>query len=382
MAEYQYYEFVAVDRPLTRTQMNELRRISTRAQISPTRFTNEYHFGDFGGDPSAMMARYFDAFVYVSNFGSREFMVRLPASAVDAQALRQTEVPYGTFSSQPAGDHIVLCFHGSNDDGDYDPADDDGPSWMVRLLGVRAALMRGDPRPLYLGWLLGIQTEVWPDEDIEPAVPLGLAELPPALKDLATFLWLDVDLLAAAAEASAPLRPAVGIEAWIAALPTEEKNRLLAEVADDGAAAVAAELHRRFQAERGSAVGSQPRRSVAELAELLAAAERQGDLRREREREAAEAKRARQAEEAAAAQELRLEALSRRGAAAWQDLDRQIARKQAAAYTEAVELLCDLRLLAQREQRQQAFRSRLWSIRGAHASKRSFIARLDAAGLR
>ena len=38
MSEYQCYEFVALDRPLTAKQMAELRAISTRAEISPTRF--------------------------------------------------------------------------------------------------------------------------------------------------------------------------------------------------------------------------------------------------------------------------------------------------------------------------------------------------------
>lgn len=32
MSEYQYYEFQAVDRPLTGTEMAELRALSTRAQ--------------------------------------------------------------------------------------------------------------------------------------------------------------------------------------------------------------------------------------------------------------------------------------------------------------------------------------------------------------
>lgn len=380
MSEYQYYEFVAIDRPLTRTEMDELRRLSTRAQITPTRFTNEYHFGDFRGDPSAMMARYFDAFVYLSNFGSREFMVRLPASAVDAQALRQTEVPFGVFNGQSAGDQVVLCFHGSDDDGEFASEDDDGASWMVRLLRVREALMRGDPRPLYLGWLLGIRAGAWSDEDLEPPVPPGLSELPQSLSDLAAFLWLDEDLVAAAAEASAPLAPAVGLRDWIAALPVEEKDRLLAQVADDKGPAVAAEIHRRFRSD--SAVHpdkAPPRRSVADL---LAAADAQGILRRERERLEAEKERAQQAAAAAAAQERRLVTLTRRGAAAWQDLERQIARKQAPAYAEAVDLLADLRLLAERERQQDAFRTRLSALRETHASKRTFIARLDAAGLR
>jgi hypothetical protein len=44
VSEYQYYEFVALDRPLTPAEMVELRSISTRAQITPTRFFNEYHW--------------------------------------------------------------------------------------------------------------------------------------------------------------------------------------------------------------------------------------------------------------------------------------------------------------------------------------------------
>ncbi len=38
MSEYQYYEFQAIDRPLTEQEMRELRAYSTRANITPTRF--------------------------------------------------------------------------------------------------------------------------------------------------------------------------------------------------------------------------------------------------------------------------------------------------------------------------------------------------------
>ncbi len=66
MSEYQYYEFRAIDRPLTAEELGELRRLSTRAKITPIRFVNVYHFGDFRGDPLALMEQYFDAFVYVA----------------------------------------------------------------------------------------------------------------------------------------------------------------------------------------------------------------------------------------------------------------------------------------------------------------------------
>jgi hypothetical protein len=69
MSEYQYYEFLAIDRPLTRKQINEVRQWSTRAEITSTSFVNEYHFGDFHGDPELLVNKYFDVMVYFANWG-------------------------------------------------------------------------------------------------------------------------------------------------------------------------------------------------------------------------------------------------------------------------------------------------------------------------
>jgi len=46
MSEYQYYEFVAIDEPLTPKRMAELRSCSSRANITSTSFVNEYQWGD------------------------------------------------------------------------------------------------------------------------------------------------------------------------------------------------------------------------------------------------------------------------------------------------------------------------------------------------
>jgi len=83
MSEYQYYEFLALDKALTSRQREELRQLSTRAEITATRFTNEYHWGSFRGDPEKMMAKYFDAFLYLANWGTRRLMFRVPRSALD-----------------------------------------------------------------------------------------------------------------------------------------------------------------------------------------------------------------------------------------------------------------------------------------------------------
>ncbi len=63
MSEYQYYEFLALDRPLDDRQQAEVRSLSTRAAITATSFINEYHWGNFRGDPNRMRERYYDAHV-------------------------------------------------------------------------------------------------------------------------------------------------------------------------------------------------------------------------------------------------------------------------------------------------------------------------------
>jgi hypothetical protein len=55
MSEYQYYEFVAIDQPLSADEQADLRAISTRALITPTSFVNHYEWGDLKADPRRLV---------------------------------------------------------------------------------------------------------------------------------------------------------------------------------------------------------------------------------------------------------------------------------------------------------------------------------------
>jgi hypothetical protein len=57
MGEYQYYEFQAVNRPLSEADRQVLRGLSTRARITTTSFTNSYDWGNFKGNPVGWMER-------------------------------------------------------------------------------------------------------------------------------------------------------------------------------------------------------------------------------------------------------------------------------------------------------------------------------------
>src|SRR5206468_181485 len=108
-------EFRAIDRPLDQEEMDELRGLSSRAEITPTSFTNTYNWGDFRGDPRALMERYFDAFVYVANWGTRRLMFRIPRRFLDVAAASA----YGdgeALSLQAQHEHVLLEFS-SDDEG-------------------------------------------------------------------------------------------------------------------------------------------------------------------------------------------------------------------------------------------------------------------------
>ena len=67
MSEYQYFEFQAIDRPLSQTDREALRDLSTRARITATSFTNSYEWGNFKGDPAKLVERWFDLHLYLAN---------------------------------------------------------------------------------------------------------------------------------------------------------------------------------------------------------------------------------------------------------------------------------------------------------------------------
>src|SRR5215471_12825645 len=87
MSEYQYYEFQAIDRPLVEADVRALRALSTRARITATSFINSYEWGNFKGDPATLMKRWFDLHLYLTNWGTRRLMIRLPRRLLDRQRL-------------------------------------------------------------------------------------------------------------------------------------------------------------------------------------------------------------------------------------------------------------------------------------------------------
>jgi hypothetical protein len=373
MSEYQYYEFLALDRPLTAKQRAELRSISTRAEITATRFVNEYEWGDLKGDPKEMVERYFDAFLYLANWGTRRLMFRLPRGVVDAETAK-LYCYTDTASIIETGDYLILSLYVDRDPDDYW---DEPGGQLAAMVQARSELAAGDLRLLYLAWLLALQSGEMDDEDPEPPVPAGLGNLSASLQAVVDFFQIDEDLIAVAAQASLSIQEPSGLAEWVASLPAEEKDTLLARVAAGEGGQVQALLLRRFRAATGPQLTA-PARIPAELLEETADridARTAALAERQREEDA------RKAAARAAAYAKHLDQLATQTEAAWAKTAELIETKRPRDYDLAVSLLRDLQALAERQDDQAAFRKRFGELRSQHQRKPTLLDRFDQAGL-
>lgn len=384
MSEYQYYEFLALDRPLTDDQLAEVRALSTRAEVTATRFVNSYQWGSFGGDPQRMVEQYYDAHLYVTNWGIRQVILRLPKITLTLDIVEPYCLDDESFACWTTKAHLILSLCSEDDEDDFDGTAEDA---LHGLTGLRAELAAGDLRPLYLAWLAALGK--WEREDdnedafrevTEPALPAGLNTLTAAQRALADFLRVDRDLLEAAAQASGePVGVSLtrkDLEPLVAALPDREKNSFLVRCALGQEPGLPAVLRRRLLPDP-----EPPTAGRRTAAELLDAAYQLRQARHHEAVRAAEEEEQRRAAARAAAQERRLSVVAGQGEAAWQLVEDHIAAKKASDYDAALDLLTDLHEISNRTNDLDHFRNRLNDIRHRNRNKPALIRRLTQSEL-
>jgi hypothetical protein len=379
MSEYQYYEFLAIDRPLTRAQIAEVREFSTRASITATSFINEYHWGDFRGNTDEFLKNYFDAMVYVANWGTHQFTFRVPKNLIDLKTVE----PYCTdriLNVRPAGAYYIFDICHDEEGGEWE----DGGGYMASLAGLRAEVIHGDYRPLFLAWLADLEAEVIPAGEPVPPIPPGLGKLTASQKSLVEFLGLDVQLVkmmdAAGEDRSAS--PAVDINAALARISVADKDAWLKELveADDPHAVLRIKLKLEAAVQtRQTPVQNTNSRTAGELLERYTAHSRELD-ERVRQKKAADRRKA--AENAAEARQRQLDQLAKNIPGAWRNIDQMIGLKSTEGYSQAIEAISDLRELSQRADGDPSQYQKQLEMRLAeHGRKQAFMRMVKAADL-
>jgi len=369
VSEYQYYEFQVVDQPLTIEDQAALRQISSRVEPTRSRAIFIYNYRDFPRDEKQVLLQYFDAMLYMSNWGSRRLLFRFPRQVIHLEAMQPYCIDDCVEVTQVGNYAVLDIFLRDADGGGYWI---EGEGWLDSLVRLREDILNQDYCALYLAWLKCVVNEYFLETVLEPPLPPGLRQLSPPLRDFIDLFEIDEFLVDAAAKPSASLASAREgrLRQAIPRLAAEERDDFLRRLSK-GEANLSAKFNRRLHELIGEPQPQpQPKPSQRTLGQLFAAAEA------ERKREAQ-----RQAAEVEAKRMQALLALARREPRAWRDVDNLIQQGKAQTYQEAVQLLLQLRELARYQQAEIVFESHINQICEQYSRRSSLMKCLRTAGL-
>ncbi len=373
MSEYQYYEFQAIDRPLTKEERTEIGSWSSRTNPTSTQAIFSYSYGDFPKSPEKVVEQYFDAMLCVANWGTKRLIFRLPRTIINEEVLDQYCFSE-TVTISTSKDYLILdiCFN------DEEGGDDwvEGEGYLSSMSMLRHDILNGDYRMLYLAWLnaiyLDYDIEDYYDE-FEPPVPDNLQNLSASLKSFIDFFEIDEELISVASARSAAInrKSELDIEKAVAKLTEAERIEFLVRIARGEHQTNLQLLKRLRELSPENKINSDSNFQSRTIGQLLKSAEELSEKKIEKEKQRAEQERIR-----------RLEELVKQENELWEKVYFLIGQKQAKTYDEAVETLLQLRELFEYLKKPGQFHSRLVQIHQNYSRLSALISRLNRAGLR
>jgi hypothetical protein len=380
MSEYQYFEFLAIDRPLTTAEIGILRSISNRARITPVSFVNHYNWGDFKGDPDKLMQLYFDAHVYVADWMTAVFMLRLPIDTLSKETVDAFQSSYMlAFKATKTHWIITWCLEESEN---YDRfGQEGGEEWMARLAPVREELLQGDIRSLYIGWLAGVTQGTIEADQMEPLPVSGLNELTPSQQALAEFLEVDPDLLAGSGMGREKRQhetvSQAQMEKWIDDLPEKEIRAVIKQILDGRSLQAERAVKNRFAVWCRSLQKGTDNAPLRRVEELWKNAEKAEKIRLEQEAHVQSQEAIRHSKE----REAYLKNLSKNFPEMWKSVEKTVKRGSGLAYDEACKTIVDISDAHALAGSPSRFRQELETFMAGHMRRKALIQRLRDAGI-
>lgn len=371
MSEYQYYEFQALDRPLTASEQAYISSLSSRVQLSATNAIFTYSYGDFRGEPKEVLEKCFDIMLYMANWGTRQLMFRFPKTVVAPSVFEPYCLPDKITVSSSKNYVIVDISIQDEEYGDWI----EGEGWLAKLVQLRDDILQGDYRVFYLAWLKAASIAIEEGEDeedlVEPTVPANLKKLPDAIGTFIELFDIDQDLIASASQVSIDKKENTEpIKEWITALSSEEKDYFLLKVAT-GEINVGIQLVNRlrelFKIPKSDSNHDTHRRSFSQLLEN---ANEQMQQRQQREKLAAQQEKIR-----------KLEVLAKNQDKVWSDIYKLLEFKQSKTYDQAVAHLVDLRELAEYQGKLEEFKASIKQMQKNYSTRTGLLSRLKKVGL-
>ena len=369
MSEYQRYEFMIRDRPLTRAELEAVNRLSSHIDASSTHAIIEYHWGDFKHDPIKVLHKFFDGFLYWANWGAPELALRFPHGVLPTDLLDDYDLEeFVTFTRHPDYDILDLHF------GEMEAPDEWVDYELGSLIAIRDELMDGDLRALYITWLAGMRMLGSYDEQEDgeiisvPAVPPALGTLTATQQALAELWRVPREMLVAAARHSSTAKPTPteDVGAWVDLLPEDRRKEYLVRLARNEPGLshlLVKELRESGQGKTNTTPATGEHVTYATL------------LAESKAIKAAWEHERRQQEELARQQHL--QAIHDHQDEYWHQVDLAVARGSGTGYDEAVRLLSELREVADQFKELQEFQARFRIWVQPHLRRPAFVKRLQ-----
>ena len=392
MSEYQRYEFMTADRPLTRTELDAVKALSSHIEASSTHALIEYHWGDFKHNPIKVLHKYFDGFLYWANWGSPQLGLRFPHGMLPADLIKGYDFDdLVTFTQYP--DYDILDIHFGEMEGPDEWADYE----LGSLMPIREELMGGDLRALYIAWLASQPAmgrgrddddededdEDYEDEDYEeddedededkdeiisaPAVPPNFGMLTEAQEALADLLQVPVELLAAASEYSKEDTSSTedDFDAWVELLPQDRRSDYLVRLADNEPGL--SRLLVKELRELGEGATTTPSTGEQVTYATLLTESRAIKTQMERKRR----------EQEQLARQRHLQEIHDHQETYWRQVEQAVSRGTSTGYDEGLKLLIELRDAAEQFKETQEFQTRFSTWIRSHLRRPAFLKRLQ-----
>ena len=348
MSEYQYYEFRALDKPLTDQEQSAIAELSSRAQVTPNSASFVYNYGSFHADPTKLLTDHFDALFYVSTWGSTRLAFRFPKELVDLRAVNQyCDEEQVTLTELDEFAILDIDLHEEESYHDWL----EGEDWLPSLVRLRDSILNEDYRVIYLAWLkYNSDCSYHSDMDHieEPELPAGLNELTPALNDFIEIFDINKELVNSAAQMSEKFRSPEDLSQEIKKLSREDCDDFLTQVLE-GKPNIDRILRKRLSMSL-PILKKKSIKQVRTLQELLDGADKIKQEASQKEADKAEKKRIQE-----------LKNLAVRKEEVWKHIDQLINLSKAKYYDEAVNLLVQLKELSIYEGDEAVFQRRLES---------------------
>jgi hypothetical protein len=374
MSEYQRYEFMTVERPLTGEQLDAVEALSSHIEATSTHAIIEYNWGDFKHDPIDVLRKYFDGFLYWANWGSPQLAFRFPPGILPADLIEGYDLDdFVTFTRKANYDILDIQF------GEMEAPDEWTEYELGSLIAIRDELMEGDLRGLYIVWLAAQrmiqgyeEDEEIEEEDYEitvPPVPPGFGTLTAAQYALAELLQLPEELLVATAQHSEAAVSSANDDfaSWVRLLSRERQQEYLVRLAhnEPGLSRILVRELRELGQDK-----SDIRPSAGEHVTYATLQSESRAIKGRLEREKREQERL--------ARLRHLQEIHDHQDSYWNQINQAVERGSGSGYDEALKLLIELRDSANQFNETQMFQDRFRSWVRSHLRRPALVKRLQS----